>query len=57
MANQFPITEKTEITRLPKRGVYDKDVVYSILDEVLFCTLAYAGVEFTYSRNFDRQIS
>ena len=42
MANQFPITEKTEITRLPKRGVYDKDVVYSILDEVLFCTLAYA---------------
>src|SRR5688572_22011189 len=38
---QFPITEKTEITRLPKRGVYDKDVVYSILDEALFCTLAY----------------
>ena len=41
MSNQFPITEKTEITRMPKRGVYDKDVVYSILDEVLFCTLAY----------------
>lgn len=38
---QFPITEKTEITRLPKRGVYDKDVVYSILDEALYCTLAY----------------
>ncbi|MBL0743210.1 pyridoxamine 5'-phosphate oxidase family protein [Chryseolinea lacunae] len=40
--SQFPITDKTEITRLPKRGVYDKDVVYSILDEGLFCTLAYA---------------
>lgn len=42
MAPQFPITDKTEITRLPKRGVYEKDVIYSILDEVLFCTLAYS---------------
>src|SRR6478609_8522290 len=42
MADQFPITNKTEITRLPKRGVYDKDFVYSILDEALFCTLAYS---------------
>ena len=42
MATQFPITDKTEITRLPKRGVYEKDVIYSILDEVLFCTLAYS---------------
>ena len=41
MADQFPITEKTKITRLPKRGVYEKGVIYSILDEVLFCTLAY----------------
>ncbi len=38
----FPITDKTEITRLPKRGVYDKDVVYSILDEALVCTVAFA---------------
>lgn len=37
----FPITEKTEITRLPKRGVYDKEVVYAILDEAMYCTLAY----------------
>lgn len=37
----FNITEKTNITRLPKRGVYDKDQIYSILDEALFCTLAY----------------
>jgi nitroimidazol reductase NimA-like FMN-containing flavoprotein (pyridoxamine 5'-phosphate oxidase superfamily) len=39
----FPKTEKTEITRLPKRGVYDKDVVYSILDEALVCTVAYVN--------------
>lgn len=38
---KFPITDKTEITRLAKRGVYDKETVYSILDEALFCTLAY----------------
>jgi nitroimidazol reductase NimA-like FMN-containing flavoprotein (pyridoxamine 5'-phosphate oxidase superfamily) len=38
---KFPITEKTEITRLPKRGVYEKDVIYSILDEALVCTVAF----------------
>jgi uncharacterized protein len=37
----FPITERTEITRLAKRGTYDKETVYAILDEALFCTLAY----------------
>ncbi len=40
--SKFPITDKTEITRLPKRGVNEKDVVYSILDEALYCTLAFA---------------
>ncbi len=40
--SQFPITDKTEITRLAKRGVYDKETVYAILDEALFCTLAYS---------------
>lgn len=38
---KFPVTEKTEITRLPKRGVYDKEQVYRILDEALFCTVAF----------------
>lgn len=38
---KFPITEKTEITRLPKRGEYDKATIYSILDEALVCTIAY----------------
>lgn len=38
---KFIPTEKTTITRLPKRGTYDKDTVYSIFDEVLFVTLAY----------------
>jgi nitroimidazol reductase NimA-like FMN-containing flavoprotein (pyridoxamine 5'-phosphate oxidase superfamily) len=40
--SKFSITEKTEITRLAKRGVYDKETIYAILDEALYCTLAYA---------------
>lgn len=38
----FPITNKTEITRLPKRGVYDKETIYNILDEALVCTIAFS---------------
>lgn len=38
---KFPITEKTEITRLPKRGAYEKETVYAILDEALVCTVAF----------------
>jgi nitroimidazol reductase NimA-like FMN-containing flavoprotein (pyridoxamine 5'-phosphate oxidase superfamily) len=39
--DKFQVTPRTKITRLPKRGVYDRDVINSILDESLFCTLAY----------------
>ena len=39
---KFLITDKTKLTRLPKRGVYEKETVYSILDEALFCTVAYS---------------
>ena len=39
--SEFAKTGKTSITRLPKRGVYDKESVYAILDECLFCTLAF----------------
>lgn len=53
---KFPITDKTEITRLAKRGVYDKETVYSILDEALFCTLAYVrdGQPFQIPTGFSR---
>ena len=40
--SHYPITDKTEITRLPKRGVYDKETIHAILDEALFCTVAFA---------------
>jgi uncharacterized protein len=53
---EFAKTEKTEITRLPKRGVYDKDVIYSILDEALVCTVAYVndGLPFQIPTGFCR---
>ena len=39
--SEFAKTSDTTITRLPKRGVYDKEAIYSILDESLVCTVAY----------------
>ncbi len=38
---KFPQTEKTTITRLSQRGVYDKETIYTILDKVLYCTIAF----------------
>lgn len=34
-------TDRTTISRLAKRGSYDQELVYSILDEGLFCHVAY----------------
>lgn len=39
--SNFPITSKTKITRLPKRGAYDTETIYAILDEALVCTIAF----------------
>lgn len=38
---EFSKTEKTEITRLPKRGDYSEETIFAILDEALYCTVAY----------------
>jgi len=39
--SSFPLTPNNSITRLPKRGEYDRDAIYSILDEALVCTVAF----------------
>lgn len=54
--SDFAITPKTTITRLPKRGVYEKETVYSILDDALVCTLAYVkeGIPFQIPTGFCR---
>ncbi len=37
----FPQTERTTLKRLPKRGVYDRQVVHAILDEGFICDVGF----------------
>ncbi len=39
---QFTKTEKNRIKRLPKRGNYDRETIYRILDEALICHVGFA---------------
>jgi nitroimidazol reductase NimA-like FMN-containing flavoprotein (pyridoxamine 5'-phosphate oxidase superfamily) len=39
---EFSRTKKTRIHRLPKRGHYDRETIYSILDEALICHVGFA---------------
>lgn len=38
----FPKTARTTLKRLPKRGVYERELVYSILDEAFICHVGFA---------------
>ena len=38
----FQPTERTTLKRLPKRGVYDRELVYQILDEGFVCHVGFA---------------
>ena len=38
---EFSKTDRTTITRLAKRGSYDTETVYAILDDALVCTIAF----------------
>ena len=38
----FPQTERTTLKRLPKRGVYDRELVYGILDEGFICHVGFS---------------
>lgn len=38
----FPKTKRTTLKRLPKRGVYDRESVYGILDEGFICHVGFA---------------
>ena len=39
---QFSKTKKNRINRLPKRGYYDRETIYRILDEALICHVGFA---------------
>lgn len=53
---EIEITKRTSITRLAKRGSYEADTIHKILDEALFCTLAYEreGTAFQIPTGFIR---
>jgi hypothetical protein len=40
--NQIPVTQRTKIKRLSERGDYDRNLIYSILDEGLICHVGFA---------------
>ncbi len=37
----FPKTDRTTLKRLPKRGVYERELVYAILDEAFICHVGF----------------
>ena len=37
----YPVTPNTKISRSAKRGFYDEETIYQILDEGLFCHIGY----------------
>lgn len=39
--DQYSPTERTQVKRLPKRGVYDKEQVHGILDEGFICHVGF----------------
>src|ERR1700675_488162 len=54
--NQFTPTERTRVTRKPDRGTYDRELVYSILDQTFVCHLGFIadGVPFVVPTNYVR---
>ena len=40
--SKFTRTGKTKIRRLPKRGNYDRDTIYALIDEALICHVGFA---------------
>lgn len=39
--SEFPTTDLNRVKRLPKRGHYDKETVYRIIDEALICHVGF----------------
>ena len=42
MNDQIKTTKRTQLRRLPKRGVFDRETIYKILDEGFVCHVAFA---------------
>jgi nitroimidazol reductase NimA-like FMN-containing flavoprotein (pyridoxamine 5'-phosphate oxidase superfamily) len=42
MLDAFPVTERTRVVREANRAVYDREAIYSVLDEGLVCHVGFA---------------
>jgi len=54
--SNFTPTEKTKVRRKPERGSYDRELIYSILDEAFVCQVAFIdnGLPFVVPTNYVR---
>ena len=54
--SEFTPTARTQVKRLPKRGAYDRETVYKILDEAFVCHVGFVadGQPFVIPTNFGR---
>jgi uncharacterized protein len=54
--SQFTPTQRTKVHRKPDRGSYDRELIYSILDEAFVCHLAFVadGQPFVVPTNYVR---
>jgi uncharacterized protein len=54
--SEFKPTERTQVKRLPKRGKYDRDVVYKILDHAFVCHVGFnvEGQPYVIPTNYGR---
>ena len=43
MSKQFAPTERTKVKRIPKRGSFDRETIYSILDEGFVCHVGFTA--------------
>src|SRR6266850_991584 len=52
----FTPTERTQVRRLPKRGMYDRETVFKILDEAFVCHVGFVvdGQPYVIPTNFGR---
>jgi hypothetical protein len=55
--NDFEITDLNRIHRLPKRGHYDRETIYGILDAAILCHVGFVqdGQPFVIPTNYVRQ--
>jgi nitroimidazol reductase NimA-like FMN-containing flavoprotein (pyridoxamine 5'-phosphate oxidase superfamily) len=54
--SEFTPTERTKVKRKPERGTYDRELIYSILDEAFVCSVGFIadGQPFVVPTNYVR---